>query len=234
MPPDYAQSSACAPGSMETRAQALRKPVIPAKAGIQAPFIEMDSRFRGNDVISARRTFTLAVIPAKACPRGSGDGDPLRSANPETRVTSMRRSPCRCLRLSGLPVAAASAPAHVGIHRTSMNAADILCLCPGNQRRVRSRASGRGGARVPVRCTLPLLPGGHRARGFPPALPMRNPLRVAEPGRIAPGRPGRAIPGEPRPHAGRRSRIRGARRATAEPAAAGRRERASRTRNPNA
>ena len=33
--PDYAQSSACAPGSMETRAQALRKPVIPAKAGIQ-------------------------------------------------------------------------------------------------------------------------------------------------------------------------------------------------------
>ena len=32
--PDYAQSSACAPGSMETRAQALRKPVIPAKAGI--------------------------------------------------------------------------------------------------------------------------------------------------------------------------------------------------------
>ena len=33
--PDYAQSSACAPGPMETPAQALRKPVIPAKAGIQ-------------------------------------------------------------------------------------------------------------------------------------------------------------------------------------------------------
>ena len=32
--PDYAQSSACAPGSMEARAQALRNPVIPAKAGI--------------------------------------------------------------------------------------------------------------------------------------------------------------------------------------------------------
>ena len=40
--PDYAQSSACAPGSMETRAPALRKPVIPChsrgngrKAGIR-------------------------------------------------------------------------------------------------------------------------------------------------------------------------------------------------------
>ena len=47
--PDYAQSSACAPGSMETRAQAQQKPVIPAKAGIQGPLIEVDSRFRGND-----------------------------------------------------------------------------------------------------------------------------------------------------------------------------------------
>ena len=44
MPPDYAQSSACAPESMETRAQALRKPVIPhhpresgEKAGTQGP-----------------------------------------------------------------------------------------------------------------------------------------------------------------------------------------------------
>ena len=33
-PPDYAQSSACALGPMESRAQALRKPVIPAKAGM--------------------------------------------------------------------------------------------------------------------------------------------------------------------------------------------------------
>ena len=32
--PDYVQSSACAPGAMETRAQALQKSVIPAKAGI--------------------------------------------------------------------------------------------------------------------------------------------------------------------------------------------------------
>ena len=32
--PAYAQSSACAPGSMETRAQALQMPVIPAQAGI--------------------------------------------------------------------------------------------------------------------------------------------------------------------------------------------------------
>ena len=47
--PDYAQSSACAPGSMETRTQALRKPVIPAKAGIQFNQRSLDSRFRGND-----------------------------------------------------------------------------------------------------------------------------------------------------------------------------------------
>ena len=33
----------------------------------------MDSRLRRNDVVSVRRaTFTLAVIPAKACPRRSG------------------------------------------------------------------------------------------------------------------------------------------------------------------
>ena len=30
---------------METRAQALRKSAIPAKAGIQGPLIEVDSRF---------------------------------------------------------------------------------------------------------------------------------------------------------------------------------------------
>ena len=44
--PDYAQSSACAPGSMETRAQALRKPVIPAKAGIHFNPQSLDSRPR--------------------------------------------------------------------------------------------------------------------------------------------------------------------------------------------
>ena len=54
--PGYAQGSACAPGSMEARAQAPRKPVIPRhpresgeKAGIQEPLVEMDSRLRGND-----------------------------------------------------------------------------------------------------------------------------------------------------------------------------------------
>ena len=47
--PDYAQSSACAPGPMETRTQTLRKPVIPAKAGIQFNQRSLDSRFRGND-----------------------------------------------------------------------------------------------------------------------------------------------------------------------------------------
>ena len=38
-----------ASGSMETRAQALRKPVIPAKAGIHFNKRPLDSRFRGND-----------------------------------------------------------------------------------------------------------------------------------------------------------------------------------------
>ena len=55
--PDCAQSSACDIESMETRAQASRKHVIPAKAGIQrlhekaciTRLVEMDSRFRGND-----------------------------------------------------------------------------------------------------------------------------------------------------------------------------------------
>ena len=55
--PDCAQSSACDIESMEIRAQASRKHVIPAKAGIQRLHekacitrqVEMDSRFRGND-----------------------------------------------------------------------------------------------------------------------------------------------------------------------------------------
>ena len=58
--PDYTQRSACALGSMETRAQAPRKPVIPchsrdlsavipAKAGIHSNQELLDSRFRGND-----------------------------------------------------------------------------------------------------------------------------------------------------------------------------------------
>ena len=47
--PDYVQSSACALGLMETRAQALRKSVIPAKAGIHFDPKALDSRFRGND-----------------------------------------------------------------------------------------------------------------------------------------------------------------------------------------
>ena len=45
----------------------------------------MDSRFRGNDVISVRRiAFRLAVIPAMLVPEKAGSGNPFRSANPET------------------------------------------------------------------------------------------------------------------------------------------------------
>ena len=78
-PPDYAQSSACAPGSMETRAQALRKLVIPAKAGIHFDSRPLDSRFlpafarmTGNDGIeSAGRTVSrCASVPAGSCEGG--------------------------------------------------------------------------------------------------------------------------------------------------------------------
>ena len=54
--PDYARSSACALGPMESRAQALRKP----------------------------------VIPAKACPRGSGGGNPLNRQSLDSRYPLSR------------------------------------------------------------------------------------------------------------------------------------------------
>ena len=65
--PDYAQSSACAPGSMEVRAQALRKPVIPAQAGIQGPLIELDSRLRGNDGDGGRMPASFRDTPFPGC-----------------------------------------------------------------------------------------------------------------------------------------------------------------------
>ena len=64
--PDYARNSACEPRSAEARAQAPRKPAIPAKAGIQG-LIEMDSRFlpaftrmTGNNGL--KETFHLSFV----------------------------------------------------------------------------------------------------------------------------------------------------------------------------
>ena len=81
LPPDYAQSSACALGSMETRAQAPRKFVIPAKAGIQELSIEVDSRFRGNDGL--KETIYLSFVRNQVSI--SGGFAPVRAGRPRSQ-----------------------------------------------------------------------------------------------------------------------------------------------------
>ena len=86
--PDYARNSACEPRSAEARAQAPRKPVIPAKAGIQG-LIEMDSRFlpafagmTGNDGL--KETIHLSFVRNQECQYG-------RKPESTARRRTMRR-----------------------------------------------------------------------------------------------------------------------------------------------
>ena len=94
--PDYAQSSACTLGPMETRAQAPRKFVIPAKAGIHFNQRFLDSRFRGNDGLKE----TIYLIFVRNQVFISGGSAPVWAGRPrqqthrsqDARVGRTRRS----------------------------------------------------------------------------------------------------------------------------------------------